>query len=439
MALMVILIIAGICIIISENNTINALMRQNSKLKQMLKEREEELRKYVQANEDSEKVINIENSQAVKGATIDDDILKNTIQQNRTIEDDVSKHDVIQNDIEERKEDHQVKEDINTEELEKLEKESKNTLILGTGAVLIILAAIVFLVSSWYIIPNILKTVVLILVIGLFFGMSKIAKDKFNLEKTSNTFFYIAMAYIPICLFSISLFGLVGKSLSITGEARYVYFLISGVITAIVYYCAYQFKKNIVMFYGSIVTQIFAVMQFSLIFSNSVEWICMNLLLYNILLILLFGKQLKNICNVLPYIITVFMLCTLGNLSSINCINIILLAVNFLLLERKQTAIVKAGMFNCCVMFFGIYTFRVLDITKQFEIAMIVLYILMIHIIEQSIYKILNNNENLLCSSSTINLVVIRNTTCCKFFRKSLFGKTIYDIFVTMYFIINHI
>ena len=85
-------------------------------------------------------------------------------------------------------------------------EDSRNTMILSAGAVFIILAAIVFLVSTWNVIPNILKTIILVVFVEVFLVLSKVAKEKFNLVHASTTFFYIAMAYIPICLYSIPFF-----------------------------------------------------------------------------------------------------------------------------------------------------------------------------------------------------------------------------------------
>ena len=56
---------------------------------------------------------------------------------------------------------------------ERQEREKKNTTILITGAILIVLAAIVFLMSTWNTVSNIIKTVVLVLLIGVFLGASK--------------------------------------------------------------------------------------------------------------------------------------------------------------------------------------------------------------------------------------------------------------------------
>ena len=69
------------------------------------------------------------------------------------------------------------------------------------------------------------KSAVVLILAGVFLGLSKVAGKVFKLTKTARTFFYIAMIYIPICLFSISLFGLAGEYFSINGDGKYIFFL----------------------------------------------------------------------------------------------------------------------------------------------------------------------------------------------------------------------
>ena len=57
-------------------------------------------------------------------------------------------------------------------------EDSRNTMILSAGAIFIILAAIVFLVSTWNVIPNILKTIILVVFVEVFLVLSKVAKEK---------------------------------------------------------------------------------------------------------------------------------------------------------------------------------------------------------------------------------------------------------------------
>ena len=64
-------------------------------------------------------------------------------------------------------------------------KEIKNSLILITGSILIILSSILFLVSTWYSIHNLIKTLVIFLVLIVFFISSHIADKYLNLNQTS--------------------------------------------------------------------------------------------------------------------------------------------------------------------------------------------------------------------------------------------------------------
>ena len=113
--------------------------------------------------------------------------------------------------------------------------------------------------------------------------LSKMAKDKFNLVNASNTFFYIAMAYIPICLYSISFFKLFGEFLSYSGEGKYLYFTLANIVIAIIYMYQYKKNKSLVLVYGSILMQYLAVIFFGLIVQAKYEMVMLALCLYNIL------------------------------------------------------------------------------------------------------------------------------------------------------------
>lgn len=316
-----------------------------------------------------------------------------------------------------------VKKELSEEEKQKIllkkekeERERKNTTILITGAVLIVVAAIVFLMSTWYTIPNILKTLVLILLIVVFFGGSKIAKEKFKLEKTSNTFFYIAMAYIPICLFSISFFGLFGEFLSLNGEGRNIYLTLVGIITSVVYYITYKQNKSKIVFYGSLLAQLFSVVLFSLIFSNRLELISLNMLLYNILFIILTYNQnnkliasIKNIYSIIPYISTFLMLLTFENITILIPINLIALATNYAILEAKEKRKSHAYLLNISISTLGIYCIwkNTLVLSESLKMTATLVYFISTYILENMII-IDKKKRELQISSTVINLVLLQ-------------------------------
>ena len=154
----------------------------------------------------------------------------------------------------------------------------KNNLILISGSFLIILSAIVFLTSTWSITHNFFKTIVIILMLGVFLAASYIAKKIFKLEQTSNAFYYIALAYIPILLLSIALFSLFGKYLSLYGLGRYIYLTFSSFLVSSIYYYNAKKKDNHLIAIFSIIFSLLGVLFLGLIFNNN-SYLAISMLL----------------------------------------------------------------------------------------------------------------------------------------------------------------
>ena len=220
----------------------------------------------------------------------------------------------------------------------------KNKYILMTGAILIVLAAIVFLTSTWYTIPNIVKTCVIVLLAGVFFGASNIAKNVFKLKDTSNTFFYIALAYLPLALFSISLFGFLGDYLSISGEGKYIYYVCSTIILAITYFIIGDKRNNKILFNCSMAMQLLFATFFALCISEKLSSVLLGILIYNIVLTIVkknYLKKYKNIINVynILYFYTIFISEIILLFNGSNIINVItnlLLIFNCYLYYRES-------------------------------------------------------------------------------------------------------
>lgn len=279
---------------------------------------------------------------------------------------------------------------------EKNELEQKNTSILITGSILIVLAAIVFLTTAWNSISDILKTIVLFLFVGIFLGASKIAKDQFKLEKASKTFFYIAMAYIPICLLSISIFGLMGPFLSINGAGKYLYLSISTIALSLLYYFVAKKTDNTYLIYGSILSQLLSVILFTVLFEERLFLVFINLLLYNLLLITLTKNELfKKIYNIIPSIIAIIALFGIFEITTYTILTYILIAINFLSLELKESHPLKAFAFNFYLLLFGFSLIwnQSFNLSAKTQQLLLTLYTLIIFFL-----------QNLLLGSSNKNL-----------------------------------
>ena len=281
---------------------------------------------------------------------------------------------------------------------------SRNLSILITGSILIVLAAIAFLTTAWHSIPSFIKTVVLFLVAFVFIGASKISKEKYNLEKASKTFFYIGMAYLPICLLSISVFGLFGKYLSATGDGKFIYLGVSTLVLAFLYYIISKNSNDRYLFYGSLLSQILSVILFTLMFEERLFLVCINLLLYNLLVMLITkDKIFENIVNVLPIVIVVISVLGIPNILISNdiswyfIITCLLISINFLALELKGTNIAKSFVFNT---FLYIFVYELI-FKMNFELAdgkcqfLIILFTIAITVIERILFNYVKENKNL--------------------------------------------
>ena len=289
-------------------------------------------------------------------------------------------------------------------------EDSRNTLILAAGAVFIILAAIVFLISTWAVIPNIIKTVILVVFVEVFLGLSKVAKEKFNLPNASNTFFYIAMAYIPICLYSISLFGLFGEYLSIVGQGRHIYFTIINIVIAVIYMYQYNKNESKVLMYGSILMQYLSVIFFSLIFSTEFLRVLTCLGLYNIVVYMFMDKLncrnvLSLIFNIMTIVLTVLTFGFFEN-SLLMVGNMIILAINYLCLEKIEPKKIYAILFNICLVFAGALFVDLFELTESVKQIIVLAYIIAIFVIQNSLI-INKNKENLKFSSIVVTVGTI--------------------------------
>ena len=172
------------------------------------------------------------------------------------------------------------------------DKEIKNSLILIVGSILVIISALLFLTTTWNITHNFLKTLIIVLMLFIFFTASYIADKILNLKQTSKAFYYIALAYLPILFFSISLFSLFGKYFSIYGLGRYVYFMISSTIVTIIYYEQAKKKESKLLSIASIIFSFCSILFLGFSISSNISFVILTLCLYTTTLGILYQKNI---------------------------------------------------------------------------------------------------------------------------------------------------
>jgi hypothetical protein len=153
-------------------------------------------------------------------------------------------------------------------EKSKQTKERNITVILNLGILLILLAGIILATSTWDLMSNGVKTITLCMVSILFFAMSSFTEKKLKIAKTSFAFWILGNLFLPIILLSIGYFKLLGNYLSIAGEGKYIYGIISATICLIFFgYSSKKYKNTTFTWIALIDSQIlywFILMQLEL-------------------------------------------------------------------------------------------------------------------------------------------------------------------------------
>ena len=191
---LLLLIIILLYMLYNENKGKNECRHENFKLKERIKELEKRLKQY----EGQENATNNVNTSKID---INGEAVKTEDKKLETIINNEKNKTTGKTDVEEPKVINSVKPQKTKEQIKQEELERKNTIILATGAILIVLAAIVFLVSTWSLLSNVVKAISLFLFIVVFLGASKLSKDKYNLEntifKTGKIFMFFIKYHVP--------------------------------------------------------------------------------------------------------------------------------------------------------------------------------------------------------------------------------------------------
>ena len=274
---------------------------------------------------------------------------------------------------------------IEVQKPKKNEKEIKNNFILITGAILVILSAILFLTTTWDTSNNYLKTIILILMFIVFLTTSKIAEKVLNLPNTARVFYNIALSYIPILLFSISLFGLLGDYLSISGEGKYIYLSLSALLVSTTYYISSTKKNSHFLNIGSYIFEVLTVILTTLIFTSNFNIIIISLLVYNAFIsyllpkiINLYNEKINTRFSTILYIsisVILFGLCLTNTIiKELDIVSLILLIV-YLFTTKIIIDITcnKKDIYNCIypiIFEMIIYNILILTISEFLQIEM---------------------------------------------------------------------
>jgi len=242
---------------------------------------------------------------------------------------------------------------INEVAKEKKMKERKVTWVLSTGVILVLLAAIVFMVSTWAMIPDFVKTLVLIATAGVFYVAGGVSRKVLNLEKTSLAFTILGNLYLPISLVSLSFFELIGDYFSIGGIGQSLYFALVCLISSLVYLYTLKIHDNRFLTWLLMLADLGIVISITSFFTNNINIVYLTLILYNILLMILFNniktesgllnrikKEEMSFMNIVMFILVFLSVFNFSGDTLFYGVNIVLASFMFLLnsLYREEEA-----------------------------------------------------------------------------------------------------
>lgn len=130
---------------------------------------------------------------------------------------------------------------------EKSKRRLRNLLALGCG--LVLLAGIIFAMTTWETLSGIGKTIALIITSLIFFAMSYLADKKFNLKTSSLTYYILANAFTVFTFVAAGFFCVFGEWFSLTGKGTDLYQAFLWVLTGMLGYLAYLKYEKLNLFY----------------------------------------------------------------------------------------------------------------------------------------------------------------------------------------------
>ncbi len=104
---------------------------------------------------------------------------------------------------------------------------SQGNLLFALGVIFISVAGLVFATTTWKIIPNVLKVVIILVAALLVRVLSYFAKNKFKLIKTSITLYILFCILASLIPLSMGFYHMFGNYLSIGGEGQYLLYALS--------------------------------------------------------------------------------------------------------------------------------------------------------------------------------------------------------------------
>lgn len=159
------------------------------------------------------------------------------------------------------------------------------TWVLILGVILLLTSGLLLATSTWDILTNGMKTILILFVSILFYGLAFITARYLKINKTAFTFNILGSLFLPIAAVSIGFFELFGHYYSLFGDGRFIFASISSLFILPIYlYFSFQLQSRLYVWFSYITLTL--CVGFTLAsFDIQIDLFYLGIMLFNVLLI----------------------------------------------------------------------------------------------------------------------------------------------------------
>lgn len=252
-----------------------------------------------------------------------------------------------------------------------------NSILIVTGAVLVVLASIIFLVTGWETMNGILKTLILFGIQMIFCLFGYISNKKLDIPKIGKMFNCLTLAFVPVVLMSLSFFELVGDYFSINGDGAVYYTGIALLITDAVYKIYGKAYKDLFAKRSSLIVEaiavVFLVSEIEVVAIEVLAMVIHTIIIYLLLQGGYLDKEAYKGLNDFYSIMLIILAALYSGDSIMSFTNLILLAIGFFIrcLDVQEDSQKKPLLI--CFFIAYLLSIRIID---EVEISNYFLYLL---------------------------------------------------------------
>ena len=125
----------------------------------------------------------------------------------------------------------------------------KIDILLKLGVGMVFISGILFATTSWSLLTNLIKLIILLVLGFLFLGLSVFAEKKLKIQKTSYMYWFLSMSFFFTIMVGIGYFGLLGVDLTYVGTYHDIMYSITYLyFTILVFLSYYKYKKTSLLY-----------------------------------------------------------------------------------------------------------------------------------------------------------------------------------------------